>query len=138
MLRKNSFSPKYLLVVFVFIFTYGLLVSPVFCQDRVVKGKLDVPFDTGFFSDEPDDSSKAKALEKAKLAAWKKYTSGLSTARAKIYAKVKKQALENLDDYVTEITSRGFRINKEEKTLRVAYRATINEAAFETPPRRFG
>ena len=132
MLRKNSFSPKYLLAVFVFIFVYGFLVSPVFCQDRVVKGKLDVPFDTGFFSDEPDDSSKAKALEKAKLAAWKKYTSGLSTARAKIYAKVKKQALENLDDYVTEITSRGFRINKEDKTLRVAYRATINEAAFET------
>ena len=84
MLRKNSFSPKYLLAIFVFIFVYGFLVSPVFCQDRVVKGKLDVPFDTGFFSDEPDDSSKAKALEKAKLAAWKKYTSGLSTARAKI------------------------------------------------------
>ena len=132
MIRKNSFSPKYLLAVFVFIFVYGFLVSPVFCQDRVVKGKLDVPFDTGFFSDEPDDSSKAKALEKAKLAAWKKYTSELSTARAKLYEKLKKQVLENLDDYVTEITSRGFRINKEDKTLRVAYRATINEAAFET------
>ena len=90
MLRKKEFSPKYLLAIFVSIFVYGFLVSTVFCQDRVVKGKLDVPFDTGFFSDEPDDSSKAKALEKAKLAAWKKYTSGLSTARAKIYAKVKK------------------------------------------------
>jgi hypothetical protein len=132
MLRKNYFPTKYLLAAFMFIFVYGFLVSPVFSAGPVVIGKLDVPFDTGIFSDEPDASSKAKALEEAKLAAWEKYTSGLSIARAKMYEKVKKQVLDKLDDYVTEITSSGFRINKADKTLRLKYRATINEAAFET------
>ena len=135
MVKKISFSPKYLLAIFIFILSHVFIVSSALgacATNACVKGALDVPFDTGFFSDEPDDSSKKKALEKAKLAAWKKYTSRLSIIKAKLYEKVKKQVLDNLDDYVIEITSRGFRIDKKEKMLRVAYFATINDTAFET------
>ena len=113
MLRKISFSSKYLLAIFIFILSHLFIVSSALgacATNACVKGALDVPFDTGIFSDEPDDSSKKKALEKAKLAAWKKYTSRLSIIKAKLYKKVKKQVLDNLDDYVIEITSRGFRI----------------------------
>ena len=122
--------PRYCLLTFIVIaFHFSIVSSAV--GEQVVKGKVDVPFETGFFSDEPDDESKQKALEKAKLAAWRKYTSGFKGAKIMSYGKVKKQVLENLNDYVIEITARGFKVMKNSNSLRVAYRATINTAAFQ-------
>ena len=121
---------RYFLVVLITITFHISLTSSAICEE-VVKGKVDVPFETGFFSDDPDDESKEKALEKAKIAAWRKYTSGFKGAKIISYGKVKKQVLENLNDYVIEITARGFKVMKESKSLRVAYRATINTVAFQ-------
>lgn len=122
--------PRYFLVVLTTITFHMSMTSSAICEE-VVKGKVDVPFETGFFSDEPDDESKEKALEKAKIAAWRKYTSGFKGAKIMAYGKVKKQVLENLNDYVIEITARGFKVMKDSNSLRVAYRATINTAAFQ-------
>ena len=128
--RKAHLPPRYLLAVFIGIVFY-IFLAPYALGEEVVKGKVDVPFETGFFSDEPDDESKAKALEKAKLAAWRKYTSRFKGAKIMAYGKVKKQVLENLDDYVTEVTSRGFKVMKDKKTLRMGYRAEINTVAYQ-------
>ena len=128
--RKAHLPSRFLLVVFVVIVFHIFLVSSALGES--VKGKVEVAFETGFFSGgEPDDESKAKALEKAKLAAWQKYTSGFIGAKIMSYGKVKKQVLENLDDYVTEVTSRGFKVMKDKKTLRMGYRAEINTVAYQ-------
>jgi hypothetical protein len=123
-------TPRYLIIIFLFIFIQMSIVSYA-VGEEVVMGKVDVPFETGFFSDEPDDESKAKALEKAKVVAWKKFTSGFEGAKIISYGKVKKEVLENLDDYVIGITARGFKVMKDSKSLRVAYKATINTAAYQ-------
>ena len=117
--KSLNLLPRYFLFLLVTIAFYMSTTSSAICE-VVVKGKVDVPFETGFFSDEPDDESKEKALEKAKLAAWRKYTSGFKGAKIMSYGKVKKQVLENLNDYVIEITARGFKVMKESKSLRVA------------------
>ena len=127
---KLNLLTRYFLVLLTIITVHLSVVSSAICEE-VIKGKVEVPFDTGFFSDEPDDESKAKALEKAKIAAWNKFTSGFIGAKIISYGKVKKQVLENLNDYVIEITARGFKVMKESKSLRVAYRATINTAAYQ-------
>jgi hypothetical protein len=127
---KLNFLPRYFLIVLTTITVHMSMTSSAICEE-VVKGKVDVPYETGFFSDEPDDESKEKALEKAKLAAWRKYTSGFKGAKIISYQKVKKQVLENLNDYVIEITARGFKVMKDTNTLRVAYSATINTASFQ-------
>ena len=63
MIGKAYLSSKYFLFIFILIGFQIFLVSYALGEE-VVKGKLDVPFETGFFSDEPDDESKAKALKK--------------------------------------------------------------------------
>ena len=128
--KKLNLLSRYILVLLVTIAFHMSTASSAICEE-VVKGKVDVPFETGFFSDEPDDESKEKALEKAKIAAWRKYTSGFKGAKIMAYGKVKKQVLENLNDYVIEITARGFKVMKDSNSLRVAYRATINTVAFQ-------
>ena len=134
MLNKNNFWRKNLLLGVVLIFVHLLVVSSASGQMKLkkVKGGFDMPFDTSFFGDEPNAESKAKALQQAKVEAWKKYLSiNLSSTRMAMYMKVKKQVLENLDDYVMDLRTTGFKVNKEENTLRVAYKARINEVGFE-------
>ena len=134
MINKNNFWCKNLLLVAVLIFVHLLVVSSASGQmkPKRVKGVFDMPFDTSFFGDEPNDESKAKALKQAKVEAWKKYLSiNLSSTRMVMYTKVKKQILENLDDYVMNLRLSGFKVKKEENTVLVKYKARINEVAFE-------
>ena len=82
--KKTHLPSRFFLVVFIVIVFHIFLVSSALGES--VKGKVEVAFETGFFrGGEPDDESKAKALEKAKLAAWKKYTSGFIGAKIMSY-----------------------------------------------------
>ena len=129
MINRNNFWCKNLLLVAVLIFVHLLVVSSASGQmkPKRVKGVFDMPFDTSFFGDEPNDESKAKALKQAKVEAWKKYLSlNLSPTRMTMYMKVKKQILENLDDYVMNLRLSGFKVKKEENTVLVKYKANIN------------
>ena len=129
MLINTSFFSRillFLIVLFIFIGS-----SSNFSYGEVIKGGIDVPYEEEFFGDDPSDESKAKAIDKAKLAVWKKYTSSFRASKANLYSKVKKQVLDNLNDYFVTFKVIGMNPNKDTKTIRVAYRGEVNIAAFQ-------
>jgi len=127
--KKIQLPSRFLMIIFIFFIFHAFSIT--FAFGERIKGAIDVPFETGFFSDDPDDESKAKALKKAKEAVWKEYTAGFRSSKANAYLKVKKQVLENLDDYFVSFKSPAMKVQKDSNTLRVAYRGEINAAAFQ-------
>jgi len=95
-----------------------------------VRGKADVPFQTGFFASGADAAVRQKAIEQAKIGAWKRYTATFNPARLQSYKLVESEILANLDEYVIDLSVIDEGLNKEAQLFSVSIRASINEAAL--------
>ena len=65
------------IVALIFVSTSGLALA------KEYEGKAVIPYKPSAFSSKPSDETKHKAIDKAKLNAWKNYTSGFNMARQK-------------------------------------------------------
>ena len=80
-----------IIVAIIFISTNGFVMA------KEYKGKAVIPYTPSAFSSKPSDKIKHKAIEKAKLNAWKNFTSNFNMARQKDYKKKETEFLNHLD-----------------------------------------
>ena len=96
-----------------------------------VKGKGDVTYDAGLFSDKPDAETRQKAIKTAKESAWKRYTSTFSSAKVRLYSQYESDIIANLDSYVLDSTVIDESMDKNAHIFSVVIRMNINEAALD-------
>ena len=70
------------------IITLVFLAGPSLAVAKEYKGKAVIPYKSSAFSSKPSDEIKHKAIEKAKISAWKNYTASFSMARQKDYKNI--------------------------------------------------
>lgn len=123
-------KPKYYLV-FIFI-CFSILSSSSLCIAKEYKGKAVILYKSSVFTSKPNDKVKHEAINKAKLNAWKNYTSSFNMARQKEYKKQEAEFLNHLDEYITDYTILADKLDKGDKTYSVMVRVNINESAVDT------
>jgi hypothetical protein len=96
-----------------------------------VKGKGDVPYDSGAFSSKPDAQVRQKAVQAAKENALKRHASTFNPAKFRAYQAVESEILASVDKYVIDATVLDDSVNKDARTYSVVVRAAINEAALD-------
>ncbi len=111
----------------------SLLVASIQSSAQTVdmKGAVIIPYKSGWFSSKPDEQSNKEALKQAKLEVWKLYTSKFNDAKMKIYLGQKDKFLNNIDQYVQNISVVDKVIDKDAKQIKLVVRATINETAVD-------
>jgi len=114
------------------IITLAFLAGPSLAVAKEYKGKAVIPYKSSAFSSKPSDEIKHKAIEKAKISAWKNYTAGFSMARQKDYKKMETEFLNHLDEYIADYTILADKVDKGTKTYTVMVRVKINESAVDT------
>ena len=114
-----------IIVAIIFISTSGFVLA------KEYKGKAVIPYTPSAFSSKPSDKIKHKAIEKAKLNAWKNFTSNFNMARQKDYKKKETEFLNHLDEYIVDYTILADKVDKGTKTYRIMVRVNINESAVE-------
>ena len=81
----------------------------------------------------PADKKKHfEAIEKAKLSAWNKYTSTLSSDRLNAYYASEDFFLSELDQYITDYVILTTDCSKADRNYTISIRATINEARLNS------
>ena len=75
-----------------------------------------------------DKNMQFKAIEKAKLSAWNKYTASLSGDRSSAYLDSEDEFLSELDQYITDYVILTSNCSKTDRSYSVSLRVNINEA----------
>ena len=90
-----------------------------------------IPFDGALFSKDPSSDEKKKALDAAKLSAWKNYTATLKTAIQQMLLTNEKEVSANLEKFITDVVIKGDKVDKETKTYSVSVRVGFNSGALD-------
>ena len=118
---------KYLFVCLSF-----LLLSFTAQAERIEqKGIGTIPFDGALFSKDPSSDEKKKAVDAAKLSAWKNYTATLNAAKQQMLLSNEKEVNANLEKFITDFQIIDQKIDKETKTFSVVIRAGFNSGALD-------
>ena len=113
------------IIALIFVSTNGLAIA------KEYKGKAFIPYKPSAFSSKPSDEIKHKAIEEAKLNAWKNFTAEFNMARQKEYKKKETEFLNHLDEYIVDYVILADKVDKGTKTYKVMVRVNINESAVE-------
>jgi hypothetical protein len=114
------------------IFLLFVLLSFNAFADRVeVKAIGTIPFDGALFSKDPSSDEKKKAVDAAKLSAWKNYTATLNTAKQQMLLSNEKEVNTNLEKFITDFQIVDQKVDKETKTYSVIIKAGFNSGALD-------
>ncbi len=106
-----------------------LVVSGVSAQEVRVKGKGTTKYEGGLFSSSPSADMKAKTIEEAKAAAWKRYTSSFNAAKKRSYKEMEPQFLGALDDYILDYSIVDEMSDESSNSYTVVIRMSVDEGA---------
>ena len=107
-----------------------ILSLEVFSQSVTEKGVASIELNKSTCWDgKPADRNKHfEAIEKAKISAWNKYTSNLSSDRLNAYYASEDRFLAELDKYITDYVILTADCSKTKRNYTISLRVTINEA----------
>lgn len=107
-----------------------ILSLEVFSQSVTEKGVASIELNKSTCWDgKPADRNKHfEAIEKAKISAWNKYTSNLSSDRLNAYYASEDRFLAELDKYITDYVILTTDCSKTKRNYTISLRVTINEA----------
>lgn len=107
-----------------------ILSLEVFSQSVTEKGVASIELNKSTCRDgKPADRNKHfEAIEKAKISAWNKYTSNLSSDRLNAYYASEDRFLAELDKYITDYVILTTDCSKTKRNYTISLRVTINEA----------
>ena len=97
-----------------------------------VTGIAAINYEGGVFSSEVDAETKDKAVQKALLSAWKKYTSTFNAAKYKAYMKMESDFTDNLDQFIASSHVIDEKNNSDDRKYTVAVKAVINDVAVDS------
>ena len=92
-----------------------------------IRVTFDVGFDSGFFSDKPNDESRKKMLPMARMEVWKSYIARQDSALIDSAEKNKDTIYKRLEDIVTGLEFVDEQVDKAAKRMKVTVRATVND-----------
>ncbi len=117
---------KYFFICLAFLLSFN-----VYAERIEQKGIGTIPFDGALFSKDPSSDEKKKAVDAAKLSAWKNYTATLNSAKQQMLFSNEKEVNANLEKFITDFQIIDQKIDKETKTFSVVIRAGFNSAALD-------
>ncbi len=109
-----------------------IVINAAMANEVRVKGTGTIPYDAGLFSSEPDEKARNKAVRRAQLSAWKRYTANFNAAKTKAYRKIENEILGSLERYIIDVALLDEAVDKDAKTYSVVVRVTINDSAFNS------
>lgn len=111
-----------------------ILSLEVFSQSVTEKGVASIELNKSTCRDgRPADRNKHfEAIEKAKISAWNKYTSSLSSDRLNAYYASEERFLAELDQYITDYVILTTDCSKTNRNYTISLRVTINEARLNS------
>jgi hypothetical protein len=122
-------KPKHVLEVLILATVIALTSGLAMAVE--VKGTATVPYES-LFSSTPSDSVKHEAIAKAKLNAWKDFTSTFSMAKQKAYQELESYFLSHLDEYIVEYAIVADKVDKGTKTFSLIVRVKINDSKVDS------
>ena len=109
-----------------------LAVSGVSAQEVKVKGKATTKYEGGLFSSRPSAEMKAKTIEAAKAAAWKRYTASFNAAKKRSYEAMEPQFLGSLDDYIVDYSIIDEMSDESSSSYTVVIRMSVDGGAVDS------
>ena len=88
---------------------------------------FEVSYESGFFSDKPNDEQRRKALSLAKNEVWKSYLGRQDSSTLAMVEKNKDVFNKRLDEIVTNINIIDEQVNKDTRRIKYTVRAVVND-----------
>jgi|GEM_PF-1205059 len=110
----------------------GLVVLSVSAYAASVRVTFDVPYESGFFSNKPNDEFRAKAMKQATLEVWKSYQGRMDTSKLAEVERSRAAIEARLGDFITNVDVLDETVNESSKRVKYTVRAQVNDALVST------
>ena len=108
-----------------------LFFTNAFAEKVEVKGVGTIPYSGAVFSKDPSSDEKKKAIDAAKLSAWKNYVATFNVSKQQMLMAAEKDVNANLDKFITELQIIDQKIDKDLKAFSVVVRVGFNSGAVD-------
>jgi hypothetical protein len=88
---------------------------------------VEVPYESGWFSDKPNEETRRRILPAVKQEIWKNYVGRQDSSTITMVERNRDAFNRRLDDIVTDIQFIEEQVNKDTRRLRITVRATVND-----------
>jgi hypothetical protein len=98
-----------------------------FASAASLRVSVEVGYETGWFSDKPNDETRRRVLPMVKQEIWKNYVGRQDTSTITMVERNRDAFIRRLDDIVTNIEFLDEQVLKDARRLRITVRATVND-----------
>jgi hypothetical protein len=112
---------KFLMLCLLVLFFNGQAVA------ASLRVTVEVAYETGWFSDKPNEETRRRVLPMVKQEIWKIYVGRQDTSTITMVERDRDAFIRRLDDIVTDIQFLEEQVNKDTRRLRITVRATVND-----------
>lgn len=115
--------------------TLGFMGFVVLCSSAFaasVRTTFEVGYETGFFSDSPNEETRKKILPMAKAEIWKSYVGRQDTSTIRMIDTKKEEIQKRLDEIVTNVEFIDESIDKNARKMKFVVRAVVNDNVLAT------
>lgn len=97
-----------------------------------VRTTFEVSYESGFFSDSPNEETRRKVLPTARAEVWKSYVGKQDTSLIRAIEGKREELQKRLDEIVTNIEFIDEQVDKDSKKMRFTVRAVVNDNLVST------
>lgn len=97
-----------------------------------VRTTFEINYESGFFSDTPNEETRKKIAPTAKQEIWKSYVGRQDTSSIRLIESKKDEVQKRIDDFVTNLEFLDEQIDKSAKKMRFTVRGTVNDNMVAT------
>ena len=97
-----------------------------------VRTTFEVSYESGFFSDSPNEETRRKVLPTARAEIWKSYVGKQDTSLIRAIEGKREELQKRLDEIVTNVEFIDEQVDKDSKKIRFTVRAVVNDNLVST------
>lgn len=97
-----------------------------------VQARFEVNYESGFFSDSPNEESRKKLMPTAKKEIWKSYVGRQDTATIRVMEQKKGEIEARLDELVNDVQFLDERVDKNAKKMNLVVKGVVNDNLVST------
>ena len=114
---------------------FGVLLSVATLGSAMaasVRTTFEVSYESGFFSDSPNEETRKKVLPAARAEVWKSYVGKQDTSLIRAIEGKREELQKRLDEIVTNVEFIDEQVDKDSKKIRFTVRAVVNDNLVST------
>ena len=114
---------------------FGVLLSVATLGSAIaasVRTTFEVSYESGFFSDSPNEETRKKVLPAARAEVWKSYVGKQDTSLIRAIEGKREELQKRLDEIVTNVEFIDEQVDKDSKKIRFTVRAVVNDNLVST------